>query len=356
MMSCARTSAAKRQGVPRGRRRARAAFQVAAKGDETPSTSSSTPTPPPPASSSLPSTPTDAVVYGGTLPPTRRLVLGTTLATFFAVGGNFGGVTSALLGSTDGLERLGRSLRLDAVVPISAYKRHYVLNASASPVGGYSTGFEFVYPATWLADVTIAQRNARLQELSRSLDPVALRGEEALRRQRMLKSPLVAAAYGPRGTTGETNASVVKSPIDAGFDVRNLGTPEEAAKRFLSTVAPPGSGRIAYLASASSREGRDGSLFYTIEYVVQNTKLGWIRSNDSVYGQKDDIWYTFNAQAPMDGAAVPREDLKQVSPSPATTTTDDSDLAPTPQPPLLPPAPAMIAQFRVMADSFELTE
>lgn len=287
------------------------------------------------------------------MPSRRRLVSGAGLAAFFAIGGNFGGVTSAILSSNQRLEQASRAVRLDAVVPLGGFKRHYVLNASASPTGSFASGFEFLFPADWLADLTVAQRNARLTE--RSLDPLS--GADERRKQKLLKAPVVAAAYGPRGSTGETNVSVVKSPIDAGFDLRDMGTPEEAAARFLASVAPAGSGRTAYLSEASSRVGRDGTLFYTIEYVVRNTTQGWVRSNVSVYGTKDDVLYTLNAQVPMAGSPVPRPDLRQVAPA-LPPRPDEADEAGVPAPAAvvsLPPAPALLATYRAVARSFELT-
>jgi hypothetical protein len=62
------------------------------------------------------------------------------------------------------------------------------------------------------------------------------------------------AAYGPAGSTGELNISVVVAPILPGFRLESLGNPSEAAQRFLDTiVAPEGSNREAVLISADER-------------------------------------------------------------------------------------------------------
>jgi PsbP len=66
--------------------------------------------------------------------------------------------------------------------------------------------------------------------------------------------PEPSAAYGPPGSDGEVNVSVVVAPILPGFRLQSLGTPGEAAQRFLDTiVAPEGSNRQAALLSASER-------------------------------------------------------------------------------------------------------
>ena len=63
-----------------------------------------------------------------------------------------------------------------------------------------------------------------------------------------------AAAFGPAGSTGEQNLSVIVAPIREGFELRSLGEPHVAAQRFLdNTIAPLGSDLTAQLIDASSR-------------------------------------------------------------------------------------------------------
>ena len=62
------------------------------------------------------------------------------------------------------------------------------------------------------------------------------------------------AAYGPAGSTGEENLSVICAPIRDSFQLSSLGTPQEAAQTFLDTrVAPAGSQLRAQLLQASER-------------------------------------------------------------------------------------------------------
>lgn len=62
------------------------------------------------------------------------------------------------------------------------------------------------------------------------------------------------AAYGPPGSTGEENISVVVAPIQPGFKLESLGTAEQAGRRFLeTTVASINANREAKLLAAESR-------------------------------------------------------------------------------------------------------
>ena len=62
------------------------------------------------------------------------------------------------------------------------------------------------------------------------------------------------AAYGPAGSTGEENISVICAPIRDSFQLSSLGTAQEAAQTFLQTkVAPEGSQLKAQLLEASER-------------------------------------------------------------------------------------------------------
>ena len=74
--------------------------------------------------------------------------------------------------------------------------------------------------------------------------------------------------------------SVIVAPIAPGFILTSLGGPEASARRFLSTIAPEGSGRTATFITAGSREV-DGITYYTMEYIVKGEKFE--RHNISVY-------------------------------------------------------------------------
>eukprot|EP00878_Enallax_costatus_P021444 GHUV01022696.1.p2 GENE.GHUV01022696.1~~GHUV01022696.1.p2 ORF type:complete len:175 (+),score=40.34 GHUV01022696.1:1250-1774(+) len=101
---------------------------------------------------------------------------------FAALGGNLGGISSGLLGLDGG--QFAAQLHLDVLVPVRGFKR--CVDAG--------NGFEFQYPAEWLADQTLYRRAVQRAEAARSLDPQPIR-----RRQREVAEP--SAAFGPAGST-----------------------------------------------------------------------------------------------------------------------------------------------------------
>lgn len=71
-------------------------------------------------------------------------------------------------------------------------------------------------------------------------------------RQRRVAEP--AAAFGPAGSTGEQNLSVIVAPTSRNFELQSLGSPTNAAQRFLETTIAPRSSEIeAKLITASER-------------------------------------------------------------------------------------------------------
>ncbi|KIZ00517.1 hypothetical protein MNEG_7443 [Monoraphidium neglectum] len=218
-----------------------------------------------------------------------RAVVGGATAAAVALGGNLGGVTSFLL-SLDGGVLAGR-LKLDVLVPVRGLKR--CVDAQ--------NGFEFQYPANWLGDQTLVQRAAQRAERERALDLPALRGDEAAAaaRRRGALDPVV--AFGPAGSTGEENVSVIAGPIAPGFTLESLGTPDEAALRFLNTTAaPPGSGFTGTLLSSSQRRDEAGVLYYQFEFTIEKDPPNpFLRHNVSVLAARDDVLLSLNAQCPQ---------------------------------------------------------
>lgn len=291
------------------RRRRRGIRAAEPEKSDAPSTSTSSQSQPQPSSSSSPPTPsspppltspTDLVAWGGRLPSRRRLLISGAASASIVLAGNFGGATSLLLSSTDAAAALARSLRLDVLFPVRGFKR------ALAPDGG---GYEFVYPRAWLADQTVARRRAVAAELARpALLDGPLPSAAALEARRRRASSARAAppgpevAFGPAGSSGETNVSVIVAPIEPGFSLRQLGTPEEAGREFLeTTVAKPGSGRTAELLRAEERydddDGDDdgggdggekkkgGVLYYEFEYRVRGPQFD--RLNCSAFAGRE---------------------------------------------------------------------
>lgn len=227
--------------------------------------------------------PVETIQWGGTLPSPRRVALGGLACLGIALGGNLFGITSILLAIDGG--RIARNTRIDAFVPIKGYKRCV----------DYQTGFEFLVPEAWLADQSLYRRYAERLERERSLDPPSLRLNP--RRIRSSEVPEPSAAFGPPGGIGEDNISVIVATIRDGFSLERMGTPQEAAERFLSTtVAPEGSGKIAVLLGAGSRrDSVDGELYYQMQFTVESPGR-WKRHNVAVYGARNGLLYTLNAQ------------------------------------------------------------
>lgn len=237
------------------------------------------------------------IQWGGTLPSGRRVAVSGLLGLSIVLGSNLLGGTSLLLGLDGG--RFAAQQRLDVLVPVRGFKRCV----------DYQNGFEFVYPATWLADQRLYRRYAERMERERSLDLPSLRS-----RRRPEGPPEPAAAFGPAGSTGEENASVIVAPIRDGFRVQGLGTPEEAATRFLeNSVAPDGSGRTATLLASGSRTDATDNLYYWMEFLVEGPGRDgttFRRHNVSSYVACNGLLYTFTCQCTegadweRDGAAL----------------------------------------------------
>eukprot|EP00210_Caulerpa_lentillifera_P000147 g142.t1 len=181
--------------------------------------------------------PVDLVKLGGQLTSRRQFARGISLATFFALGGNFLGITSFLL-SLDG-GRIADFTKLDVLIPISRFRRCW------NP----ELGFEFQYNGEWLADQRLLMRTAERIEQQNPLDLPSL----APRSTRDYDSDPV-AAFGPAGSRGEENISVVVSSAVPGFQLTMLGNAQIAAEKLLETkIAPEGSGKNAVLLNVDEK-------------------------------------------------------------------------------------------------------
>ncbi|CAO1940846.1 unnamed protein product [Urochloa humidicola] len=212
----------------------------------------------------------------------RRLVVGATTAAAAAVGANFGGVTSFLLGLSP---ELGRSLRLDVLYPVGGFTR--CLDSD--------NGFEFIYPSSWVGDQTLLYREAKKAELQRSLDPPPLKNGR-LSRPRNVSEPV--AAFGPLGSSGELNVSVIVSPVPQDFSIDAFGGPKEVGEVVLRRIARTRRSPDinATLIDAALREDAENVKYYKLEFRVESPSFR--RHNVAVCCAKDGKLYTMNAQAP----------------------------------------------------------
>jgi len=195
----------------------------------------------------------------------RSALVALGLAT--AVGGNLFGFTTSLLQLAP--ER-ARELRLDLLWPVAGLSR------IRTPT------YEFMLPSGWLADLTLARAEA-----------ARLEGGGRLRSARSAPS----AAFGPPGGSGETNISVVATPVrDGQASFGKLGSSEEVARRFLASVVARSKGdKAAILLSAPDSIAGAPLIF---EYTVSSAHGGWQRHLVSSLVAGDNVLYTVTAQAP----------------------------------------------------------
>lgn len=226
----------------------------------------------------------------------RRFILGTITGTALALGADFLGSTSAILSLNP---ELFRGLRVDVLYPIGGYKRCLET----------SQGFEFIFPKTWVGDQTLLYRAVQRGERERSLDLPPIRQPS----KRRLTEPIV--AFGPPGTLGELNVSVVVAPVAQGFTLEKLGNPTEAGITILKrSIAPEGSNKVAELIDAAARRDDAGVTYYTLEYTVRGPSF--YRHNVAVYAVSSSAeLYTLSAQSPETMWSDVRNQFKIISDS-----------------------------------------
>jgi hypothetical protein len=195
----------------------------------------------------------------GTSP--RRIFLSLASSTAIALGANFLGVTSKLLEAVP--EATVEASGLDIFFPVGDYKRCR------------GKGYTFSYPTEWVADTTVEL--AKATRKAGSLDYSQGSSSSNSKSNSMLPD----AAFGPPGnlnargvSKGDTNVSVLSSPVAAGFTLRALGTPVKVANDFLMlSLAPKGSGRTATLVDAVE-DGVGERQLYQFEYTVDRGERG----------------------------------------------------------------------------------
>jgi hypothetical protein len=94
--------------------------------------------------------------------------------------------------------KLAGFFKLDALIPVTGFKRCI------------GQGFEFVYPATWLADATLYRWRIESDELRRGLAFQQFEDQERVAQRQSTIEPVV--AFGPQGSNGEDNISVITAP------------------------------------------------------------------------------------------------------------------------------------------------
>uniref|UniRef100_A0A0F7H1I0 Photosystem II reaction center PsbP family protein n=1 Tax=Francoa sonchifolia TaxID=23250 RepID=A0A0F7H1I0_9ROSI len=214
----------------------------------------------------------------------RRLLIGTGSASLVALGANFAGITSFILGFSP---QTGRNLKLDILYPIGGYNRCIDINE----------GFEFIYPVDWVGDQTLLYRAAGKAEFERSLDPPPLTNTKSIGNRWNINEPV--AAFGPPGSTGELNVSVIVSPVPLDFSIDAFGGPKEVGEQVIRTIT--GASRRADIkGTLISSELRSDSVknvnYYQLEYRIESSAFE--RHNIAVCCARGGRLYTLNAQSP----------------------------------------------------------
>ncbi|KAJ4823422.1 PsbP domain-containing protein 7, chloroplastic [Turnera subulata] len=232
----------------------------------------------------------------------RRLLVGVGSASLVAVGADFGGITSFLLGLSPDT---GRSLKLDVLYPITGYRRCIETNE----------GFEFIYPASWVGDQRLLYRAAEKAEFQRAIDPPPLNDAKSSNRPRKnVNEPVV--AFGPPGSSGELNVSVIVSPVPPDFSIEAFGGPKEVGEAVVRTVT--GSGRRpdikGTLIQSSLREDSSSNVkYHELEFRVERPSFQ--RHNVAVCCARGGRLYTLNAQAPESAWPNVKTDFKRIADS-----------------------------------------
>lgn len=202
-----------------------------------------------------------ALALMGTSP--RRIFLSLASSATIALSANFFGVTSNLLALLP--EEFTETSGLDSVYPRGDYKRVFVRATGSMNGFGFtssrsdSSRCSFLIPKEWVADTGLALAQAQRQ--ARALDYSMSRPSSERRQQ---ANVLPDAAYGPPGSGGDTNVSVIINTDVRDFRLSSLGNgdPTSAAEFLLSNRPTP-----AALVSATE-ERRTGDPVLRFEYTV----------------------------------------------------------------------------------------
>ncbi|RVW20189.1 PsbP domain-containing protein 7, chloroplastic [Vitis vinifera] len=206
----------------------------------------------------------------------RRLLTGLGSASLVAVGANFAGITSSLLGFSP---ETGRNLKLDVLYPIRGYSRVHI----PCEMG-------------WGSDPFVSSRGqGGAGEITGSTSLNITKSSD--RHRRSISEPVV--AFGPPGSTGELNVSVIVSPVSLDFSIEAFGGPREVGEAVVRTIT--GSGQRpdvkGTLIGSKLREDTIKNVkYYELEFRVESPSFR--RHNIAVCCTRGGKLFTLNAQAP----------------------------------------------------------
>ena len=218
---------------------------------------------------------------------------------------------------------LARENRLDTFYPVGT-QTGYPYSAGF-PRLNYDEGFkryydeqgrfEFRYPAGYVQDTSVYLRNADAAYSRRMMDPT-LASTPAARPIRRATGPEV--AFGPAGSQGEENLSVVIGSLQAGFSLKGtLGPPAEAAERLLQqSIAKPGVRDPTLLSAGARMSERSGIPLYQFEYRVDYPSSSQKPTYTvCVVGAVRDTLFTFASRVPEPAWVERADSLRETAAS-----------------------------------------
>lgn len=158
-------------------------------------------------------------------------------------------------------------------------------------------------------------------EAQRTLDPPPLsNGRSPSRSPRSLSEPVV--AFGPPGSNGELNVSVIVSPVPRDFSIEAFGSPKEVGETVLRRIAGTrrGTDIMATLIDATQREDPLKKVnYYKLEFRVESPTFR--RHNVAVCSAFSGKLFTLNAQAPESTWPKVRQEFYRIADSFSLTET-----------------------------------
>lgn len=149
------------------------------------------------------------------------------------------------------------------------------------------------------------------KERSLGLPPL----QDRVRQRQTVREPIV--AFGPPGSNGELNVSVIVAPVPTNFLIEKFGEPKQAGEAILSNFIVSRNQNIAaILLDAKKREAYPNNqkiTYYNLEYTVQGPSF--LRHNVAVYTACAGRLFTLNAQCPEVLWPTVKENFYEVSDS-----------------------------------------
>nr|POE71688.1 psbp domain-containing protein 7, chloroplastic [Quercus suber] len=171
---------------------------------------------------------------------------------------------------------------------------------------------KFIYPAKWVGDQTLLYRAVEKTEFERALDPPPISTAQSNNRRRSISEPVV--AFGPPGTSGELNVSVIVSTVSKDFSIEAFGEPKEVGEAVVRTITgsskrPDVKGTL--IESILREDPTKNVKYYELEFRVESPSFR--RHNVAVCCSSGGRLFTLNAQAPESAWPEVKSDFQTIA-------------------------------------------